>query len=154
MKNKFTLFTVAISLILMAGVLSPQGLMAQQTDQSQILKKIIGLSELQNYYPVNAGVEQVYISQSPVSFPDNLKLSIPGKKITFMKESELKANGVKSFFRFRSFEVDQTSSTVICHFFSNYNFETTKSDILAITVNLEKSGSDWKVVNSNVKGVK
>lgn len=155
MEKKVTFTTFAISVLLMLGLFLPQEMRAQRGDQSQILQKIIDLPDLQKYYPVSSEgkVKQVTIMQHPVSFPSDLSLSGSDTKVVFMEMSEVNANKISAYFKFRSIEITQNTSKVVGHYFYNYNYYTNKSDIVAITVDLEKSGSDWKIVNAKVKGV-
>jgi len=154
MEKKLTLTLLGISVLLILGFMMPQNLTAQSEDQTQILKKIISLPDLQKYYPVNSNVKQIVIQQHPVSFPANLSLSDADKNVVFRQMAETDAAKTPAFFKFRSIETNQNSAKVVCHYFYNYNYQTKKSNIVAITAELSKSGSEWKIVNSSVKPVK
>jgi hypothetical protein len=155
MKRKVTLITFAISLMLLLGLLMPQDMMAQKEDQTQILKKIIELPDLQKYYPVSSDgkVKQVTIQQHPVSFPSDLSLSSANTRVVFEQMAQSSASNTSAFFKFRSIETSQNTSKVFCHYFYNYDYTTNKSKIVEVRAELQKSGSDWKIVTVNVKGV-
>ena len=137
------------------GLFMPQQIMAQKEDQSQILKKIISLPEMQKYYPMSTDgkAKQVVIEQHPMSFPKDLALSDATTKVVLMEMADVKSGNITSFYKFRSITTTGGSTKVFCHYFKNYNHQTNKSDIIAITAELSKSGSDWKIVNSSVKPV-
>jgi hypothetical protein len=136
-------------------MIMPSGVNAQSGDQGLILKKVISLPELQKHYPVSTGkTKQVVIVQTPVSFPSNLDISDAGMNVSFIQLSELKKESVGGYFMFRTMETNATSSSLKGHYFYNYDPVSKKSEILEVNAQLEKSGSDWKIVNANVKGVK
>jgi hypothetical protein len=155
MKKRVTLTTMAITVVLLLGLFMPQQMMAQKEDQTQILKKIITLPDMQKYYPMGTDgkTKQVVIEQHPMSFPTDLALSDASTKVMLMEMVDVKSGNITSFYKFRSITTTGGSTKVVCHYFKNYNHQTNKSDIIAITAELSKSGSDWKVLNANVKGV-
>jgi hypothetical protein len=155
MEKKVTLTTLAISVLLILGLFLPQQMMAQKEDQTLILKKIITLPEMQKYYPMGTDgkTKQVIIEQHPMSFPKDLALSDATTKVVLMEMADVNSADIKSFYKFRSIETTGNTTKVVCHYFMNYNHQTNKSDIIAITAELSKSGSDWKIVNASVKPV-
>lgn len=155
MEKKVTLTTLAISALLMLGLFLPQQMMAQKEDQTQILKKIIALPDMQKYYPMSTDgkTKQVIIEQHPMSFPKDLALSDATTKVVLMEMADVNSNNIASFYKFRSIETTGGTTKVVCHYFRNYDHQTNKSDIIAITAELSKSGSDWKIVNASVKPV-
>ena len=155
MKKRVTLTTMAVSVMFLLGLFMPQQMMAQKEDQTQILKKIISLPDMQKYYPLSADgkAKQVVIMQHPMSFPADMALSGSGTNVVLMEMADVKSANITSFYKFRSITTTGGSTKVFCHYFKNYNHQTNKSDIIAITAELSKSGSDWKIVNSSVKPV-
>jgi hypothetical protein len=155
MERKITLMSSAVLLLMVVGLLVPQNMMAQKEDQTQILQKIISLTDMQKYYPVSADgkTKTVIIEQHPMSFPKDMQLSDVSTKVVLMEMADVNSNNITSFYKFRSIETTGNTTKVVCHYFRNYNHDTNKSDIIAISAELTRSGSDWKIVNSSVKPV-
>lgn len=90
--------------------------------------------------------------QFPVSFPSAMVLTNTNKDVVFMKRSEIESKKLDAYFMIRSISEDQGTTKVIGHYFYNYNYDTKKGNYDAITVNFQKTGSEMKMVNANVKG--
>lgn len=153
MKEKAKLLTIAFTVLFLLAMFLPQQSMAQKSNQSQIVEKIINLPDLQQFYPVVPGdnAKQVTIVQFPVAVPSDI--AAPGKTIVLTDRENLQRSPSNGYFMFRSIEVNQNTAKVVGHYFYNYNSANKKSEIIAITADLQKTGSQWNIVNSNVKGV-
>lgn len=156
MQKKITSSIFAVIVLLMVGLFLPHDVQSQvqAQDQAQMLEQIIDLPDLQQHYPLNAqgNQKQVHIMQFPVSFSSDISLSNSDREVVFMERSEIESKKVDAYFMIRSISEVQGTTKVVGHYFYNYNYDTKKGNYDAITVNFQKTGSEMKMVNANVKG--
>ena len=128
-------------------------LLAQSlNDQAQILQKCIDLKDLQNYFPLDTkgDMKQLNIIQYPLSFSSQISLSKAGNNVKFLSMPELSKNKVEAYFMFRSLQINNNVATANFSYF--YNCIGDNFKMLSVIVELEKSGSNWNVINFNLKG--
>jgi hypothetical protein len=63
---------------------------------------------------------------------------------------EFTKNKVEAYFMFRSLQINNNVATANFNYFYNCTGENFK--MLSIIIEFEKSGSDWNVLNFNLKG--
>jgi hypothetical protein len=143
--------TMMLMVILVLGV-TMQLLAQTLNDQAQILQKCIDLKDLQNYFPIDTKgeIKQLNIIQYPLSFSSQISLSKAGNNVKFLTMPEFTNNKVEAYFMFRSLQINSNVATANFNYFYNCIGENFK--MLSIIVEFEKSGSDWKVLNFNLKG--
>lgn len=128
--------------------------MAQSSnDSAQVLQNCIDLSEIQQYYPLNAeGTPvQVYVMQYPTSFQADLEVSKFGKGLMFMSRSEITEKDIEAYFMFRAFSITQNTARVNLNYFYNSNHSTKQFNMVSAIIELKKEETLWSVSDIHLK---
>jgi hypothetical protein len=142
MKN----FTLIILLVLVSSCTFAQN----RQDQAQILQKCIELSQLQQYYPLEADGSQkplIINYWHPVLFPTDLTIMNGGKNVEFRLMSMESSKNAEAYFLFYKFEVYESSSSVKFDF--SYN-KANHRKVLEVMLDLSKTGDAWEITNIQV----
>jgi len=121
------------------------------SDQAAVLQKCIDLREIQNYLPLDADgkPDAIRIMQHAVTFPRDLAISKSGKQVKFLSKDQIYQDHSEGFFRFDKFELTGDLAEVCFDFHFNRN-AATKSKIMAIKLNLKKTGAAWTIETTKI----
>lgn len=137
-------------------MMSAFSLLSAQTliDQEQVLQKCVDIPALQKYYSLdNVGnPNQLHVINYLVSFPANMDVSHAGHQLVFLTREEISANKIEDYFIFRQFEITGGKATVNLNFFYDYNYSNNQFKILMVSIELDKVGSEWSIITSDMKG--
>jgi len=139
MKN----LTLIILLVLTTTCIFAQS----RQDQAEILQKCIELSQLQQYYPLEADGSQkplIINYWHPVLFPTDLTVTNGGKNVEFRVMSMESSKNAEAYFLFYKFEVSGSSSSVKFDF--SYN-KANHPKMLEVMLDLSKTGDNWEIAN-------
>ena len=122
-----------------------QGMAQSSDDRAQVLQKCIDLQQLQLYYPRDArgAIKQLKIMQHGISFPENINVSKNGVRPAFLSKKEVSETGMNAYFLFHEFTISETVASVA------FIYHYSEADQLVVTLELEKTGSNWSVKKSN-----
>lgn len=140
------LFTSIILLFLVSTCSFGQS----RQDQAQILLKCIELSQLQQYYPLEADGSQkplIINYWHPVLFPTDLTVMNGGKNVEFREMSAENNKNAEAYFLFKKFEVFPGSSLV--KFDYSYN-DSDHLKAIEVTLELSKTLDKWEIANIHV----
>jgi hypothetical protein len=119
--------------------------LSQDSDKAQVLQKCIDLPDIQQYLAKNSDGSfiPIHIMQYPIAFSNNLNLSKFEESVIFQSRQEISSNNVKSFFIFKVLSIDVDTAQVEFDYYNN----TKESQIVEITASLQKSVSEWEIVD-------
>jgi hypothetical protein len=136
-----------ITLIILLVLASTFTFAQSRQDQTQILQKCIELSQLQQYYPLEADGSQkplIINYWHPVLFPTDLTVMNSGKNVEFRLMSMESGKNAEAYFLFYKFEVFESSSSVKFDF--SYN-KANHLKVLEVMLDLSKTGDNWEITN-------
>jgi hypothetical protein len=121
------------------------------TDQEAVLKECINIPEIQQQLPKDAegNLKTVYIMQNAISSPDQIDITLSGKKVQFMTKGQMYNHGPDAFFRFEKLDITDKQAKVIFGFEYNRNQPDQRGQMF-IRGSLKKQDSDWAIVNTNI----
>jgi len=115
-------------------------------DISSVLQKCIDLPGLIDHYPQNGdgSCKQIVVMQHAVSFPSGTDVTLSGVPVLFKSKQEVMSSD-SPYFLFWDFTLSANTARIAFSFY----FDRPGSDTsVAVNVYMEKSGSEWQVVNS------
>jgi hypothetical protein len=121
---------------------------SQEIIKAQILKKCLDILDLQQHLAKNTDGSflPIHIMQYPITFSNNLNLSKFDEPIVFQSRQEISSNNVKSFFIFKALSIDGDTAQVELDYYNN----TIESQLVQIKASLNKSVSEWEIINATL----
>jgi hypothetical protein len=121
---------------------------SQEIIKAQILEKCLNILDLQQHLAKNTDGSflPMHIMQYPITFSNNLNLSKFDEPIVFQSRQEISSNNVKSFFIFKVLSIVGDTAQVEFDYYNN----TIESQLVEIKASLNKSVSEWEVINATL----
>ncbi|KGL61660.1 MULTISPECIES: hypothetical protein [unclassified Polaribacter] len=121
---------------------------SQEISKTEILEKCLDILDLQQHLAKNTDGSflPIHIMQYPITFSNNLNLSKFDEAIVFQSRQEISSNNVKSFFIFKVLTIDGDTAQVEFDYYNN----TKEPQLVEIKTSLNKSVSEWEIVNSTL----
>ncbi|GAC1594927.1 MAG: hypothetical protein NVS3B19_17550 [Ginsengibacter sp.] len=121
---------------------------------SSVVQAIIGLPELQKYYPLEADntVKQLNIVQFPFSFPDDLAVSKGNSPVKLITVAEQAGLNPDAYFMFRNVANSPSGIKAVLNYF--YKNGGAEYKILSLTVDLQQANNSWSITNYTLNGDK
>jgi N12 class adenine-specific DNA methylase len=147
--------TIKTIFLLIGLTLTPLIVRAQsQADTLLLFEKCIGLEDMQQYYPVDASgaYGSVNIMQYPVHFNLEDGSTHAGKEIRVYERTGIADSKVKSYFSFRSVEINQNTARVNMSYFYDYDYTNKNFKVLLVNVNFIRAAGEWNIASITIKG--
>lgn len=115
-------------------------------DTALILQKCLDSEALAPYFSKNTDGSFIKISimKYLTIFPPNLSLTKFGETVNFLSRDEIYSNNISSYFIFKVFTIDGDSAKV------EFDYISSVSQVVGISANLSKSGSQWLITDSTL----
>lgn len=139
-------------IVMLLGTLGSWGQAA--VDQAAVLKKIIGLQELQPYFPKNAdgSVRQLCIVNYPVEFSAEVVALFDVSQVVFRSREAVTAAQPEAYFAVRRMAVEQASATATINFIYEADPVAGKFKMLIVNAILQKENNAWTLTNLTIGG--
>lgn len=123
-----------------------------KNELTEVIQKCIDLPELQKYYPSDSdgSLKQLNILKYPLLIPSELALTKGGKPVNFIPQSTIAGVNVQAYSRYRA--IENTGNTLKVNFNYFYKDGSQSEKTLFILIEFQKSGSNWNIINSSIKG--
>lgn len=138
------------SILLLLGIMMSFQIMTQtKSDQALLLQKCIGLTEMQEFYPLasNGELAQIYVLQHGVSFPVNIGVKKNEQLIKFLTKEDVARLGLDSYFVFRTFDVLAENKARVEF---TYSMSVTNNSSVALVLDFIKENNEWSVVDLKI----
>lgn len=118
-------------------------------DMAKVLQECIDLKELTPYYPLNAdgNYKQLVVMQHGVSFPSGIDVLFAEQPLLLRSKQEV-MNGNNPYFLFWDFSISANNADVA---FSYHLNPAAPDEVVGVDLNLEKSGTEWQIINSKIE---
>ncbi len=150
MKAKINTIFMLIGLTMLPLIVGAQS----QADTLLLIEKCIGLQEIQKYYPVDAyGANgSVNIMQYPVNLNITDGSTHAGKEIRVYQRTEIALSQIKSYFSFRSVEIEQNDARINMSYFYDYDYINRNFRVLSVNVSFIRAADEWNIAGISIKG--
>lgn len=117
-------------------------------DESAVLKLCVDLPELQSFYKS----EHLYVMYHGITFMSQVEVFHNGNKVNFYDKQGINSLGIKDFFLFWQFYLNDNTAKVIGQYVMNYSGDF--DETIPFELTFAKESGSWRITDSQINSPK